>query len=93
MISSLVVADPAQLLPNVATRMGALGLGVNAVIDRFDHRHPDGLIIKFAFLDGRQKLLDQELHAERVVALRRVTARRSEDIAATDGSSDSTDVA
>jgi predicted transcriptional regulator len=72
MITSLVVAYPNEILRTVADRMAALGLGVIPVVDRADAHHLDGLITQFDLLNARQKLLEEERHAERVLTLRRV---------------------
>jgi chloride channel protein, CIC family len=69
------VAHLDEILRRVADRMAALGLGVLPVVDRADPRHLDGLVTQFDLLRARQKLLEEERHAERVLTLRRV--RRS----------------
>jgi CIC family chloride channel protein len=75
MISSLVVAHPDEILRSVADRMAATGLGVLPVVDRADARHLAGLITQFDLFGARQKLLEEERHAERVLTLRRVHTR------------------
>ncbi len=72
MIRSLVVAHPDEILRTVADRMAALGLGVLPVVDRANMHHLDGLITQFDLLEARQKLLEEERHAERVLTLRRL---------------------
>ena len=72
MIPPRVVAHPDEILRGVADRMAALGVGVLPVVDRKDPRHLDGLVTQFDLLDARQKLLEEERHAERVLTLRRV---------------------
>jgi predicted transcriptional regulator len=84
MIAPTAIAYPDEILRSVADRMAALGLGVIPVVDRDDTGHLDGLITQFDLLAARQKLLEEERHAERVLRLRRVTARPAEDTAATD---------
>lgn len=74
MMSSQVVAHPDEILRSVADRMAALGLGVLPVVDRADAHHLDGLITQFDLLAARQKLLEEERHAERVLTLRRVNS-------------------
>ncbi|MHB8505297.1 MAG: hypothetical protein ACYDEN_06195, partial [Acidimicrobiales bacterium] len=59
-------------LRGVADRMAALDLGVLPVVDRTDTRHLDGLVSQFDLFAARQKLLEEERHAERVLTLRRV---------------------
>ena len=54
--------------------MAALGVGVIPVVDRADTGHLDGLVTQFDLLEARQKLLEEERHAERVLTLRRVRA-------------------
>jgi CIC family chloride channel protein len=83
MLQPVAVAHPDEILRRVADRMAGLGLGVLPVVDRHDPRHLDGLVTQFDLLDARQKLLEEERHAERVLTLRRVrptapvaTARR-----------------
>ena len=58
--------------------MAALGVGVIPVVDRADPDHLDGLITQFDLLAARQKLLEEERHAERVLTLRRVSPHREE---------------
>jgi H+/Cl- antiporter ClcA len=72
MISASVVAHPDEILRSVADRMAALGLGVLPVVNRADVHQLDGLITQFDLLEARQKLLEEERHAERVLTLRRV---------------------
>ncbi len=55
--------------------MAALGLGVLPVVDRSDPRYLDGLVTQFDLLEARQKLLEEERRAERVLTLRRLRAR------------------
>ncbi|MHB1536324.1 MAG: chloride channel protein, partial [Acidimicrobiales bacterium] len=73
MVSSVVVAYPDEILRTVADRMAALGLGVIPVVERADSSHLAGLITQFDLLGARQKLLEEERHAERILTLRRVT--------------------
>jgi CBS domain-containing protein len=79
MISSLTVAHPDEILRAVADRMAALGFGALPVVDRTRPHHLDGLITNFDLLEARQKLLEEERHAERVLTLRRVTVSRNDD--------------
>jgi CIC family chloride channel protein len=72
MIAPKAVAHPDEILRGVADRMASLGLGVLPVVDRADPGHFDGLVTQFDLLDARQKLLEEERHAERVLMLRRV---------------------
>ena len=77
MIPSASVAHPDEILRSVADRMAALGLGVLPVVDRSEPSQLNGLITQFDLLNARQKLLEEERHAERVLTLRRVAVRRN----------------
>lgn len=72
MVTPIAVAHPDEILRSVADRMASLGLGVLPVVDRSDPHHLDGLVTQFDLLDARQKLLEEERHAERVLTLRRL---------------------
>jgi CBS domain-containing protein len=78
MIAPTAIAYPDEILRSVADRMAALGIGVIPVVERADTEHICGLITQFDLLTARQKLLEEERHAERVLTLRRVTPRRPE---------------
>jgi H+/Cl- antiporter ClcA len=80
MIAAVAVAYPDEILRAVADRMAAQGVGVIPVVDRADPGHLDGLITQFDLLQARQKLLEEERHAERVLTLRRVTASRDKGV-------------
>jgi H+/Cl- antiporter ClcA len=80
MIVPVAVAYPDEILRAVADRMAGLGLGVLPVVDRADSGHLDGLITQFDLLQARQKLLEEERHAERILTLRRVTTPRAEQV-------------
>ena len=80
MIPPVAVAYPDEILRTVADRMAALGLGVLPVIDRANPDHLDGLVTQFNLLQARQKLLEEERHAERVLTLEGITGRRSQEI-------------
>ena len=84
MLPPTVVAYPDEILAGVADRMATLGLGVLPVVDRSDHGHLDGLVTHFDLLAARQKLLEEERHAERVLTLRRVRTDGVGDPRATD---------
>jgi H+/Cl- antiporter ClcA len=93
MIPPVAVAYPDEILRTVADRMAALGLGVLPVIDRKNPHHLDGLVTQFNLLRARQKLLEEERHAERVLTLEGITGRRSQEIIAaapSDASDDTT---
>jgi CBS domain-containing protein len=72
-----LVAYPDEILRAVADRMAALGLGVLPVVSRQDPQRLEGILTQFDLLDARQKLLEEERKAERVLTLRRVTGRRT----------------
>ena len=71
---SVAVAYPDEILRPVADRMAAAGIGVMPVVERGDDGHLIGLITQFDLLAARQKLLEEERRAERVLTLRRVQA-------------------
>jgi chloride channel protein, CIC family len=73
MLRPLVTAHPDEVLRSVADRMAAHGIGVIPVVDRDDSHRIDGLVTQFDLLEARQKLLQEERHAERVLTLRRVS--------------------
>ena len=90
MITPVAVAYPDEILRSVADRMAALDVGVIPVVDRADRGHLEGLITQFDLLTARQKLLEEERHAERVLTLRRVSSRREDIVAETSGTDDAT---
>ncbi|MHB1599791.1 MAG: hypothetical protein ACYCXY_13110, partial [Acidimicrobiales bacterium] len=93
MISSLVVAHPDEILRSVADRMAATGDGVHPMLDRADVRHPDVSITQFDLFGSRQKLVEEERHAERVLTLRRVnTSRRNGELVSVEDPSESAGV-
>ena len=79
MLRSLTVAYPDEVLRAVADRMAALGLGAMPVVERSDPDHLVGLIDQFQLLEARQKLLEEERHAERVLTLTWLRARPTKD--------------
>ena len=84
MIPPIAMAHPEEILRSVADRMAACDLGVIPVVDSNDTSHLVGLITQFDLLQARQKLLEEERHAERVMTLRWVATGRAENGAATD---------
>lgn len=70
------LAFPDEILRGVADRMASLGLGVLPVVAREDWRLLDGLVTQFDLLEAREKLLEEERHAERVLTLRRARQSR-----------------
>jgi CBS domain-containing protein len=72
MMAPTAIAYPDEILRSVADRMAGVGVGVIPVVDRADTTHIHGLITQFDLLTARQKLLDEERHAERVLTLRRL---------------------
>ena len=79
MITSPSVARPDEVLRNVADRMAALGLGALPVVDPARPQRLEGLVTQFDLLEARQKLLEEERHAERILTLRKVTASKSDE--------------
>jgi H+/Cl- antiporter ClcA len=65
-------AFPDEVLRSVADRMAGLGVGVIPVVDRDDPDRLVGLLTQFDLLMARQKLLEEERRAERVLLVRRV---------------------
>jgi chloride channel protein, CIC family len=61
-----------EVLRSVADRMAGLGVGVIPVVDRDDPGRLVGLLTQFDLLMARQKLLEEERRAERVLLVRRV---------------------
>jgi CIC family chloride channel protein len=72
MISPLAVAYPDEILRGVADRMAALGLGVLPVLDRSTGHRVTGIVTQFDILSAREKLLEEERRAERILTLRRI---------------------
>jgi CBS domain-containing protein len=79
MVTSPSVARPDEVLRNVADRMAALGLGALPVVDPSCPQRLEGLVTSFDLLEARQKLLEEERHAERILTLRKVTAPKSDE--------------
>jgi chloride channel protein, CIC family len=71
MVDPVALAHPDEILRGVADRMAHEGLGVLPVVVREDPALLLGLITQFDLLQARQKLLEEERHAERVLRLRR----------------------
>ena len=72
MSRSMTVAYADEILRGVADRMAASGFGVLPVVERNDPDHLIGIVTQFDLLDARQKLLEEERRAERILTLRRV---------------------
>jgi chloride channel protein, CIC family len=88
-----VTAYPDEILRSVADRMAEHSVSAIPVIDRRDATHLDGLVTQFDLLKAREKLLVEERRTERVLSLKRITARgRSREVLKTvefeDGDSD-----
>ena len=75
MLSPVALAHPDEVLRTVADRMVQHGLGVLPVVERADAARLVGLVTQFDLLQARQKLLEEERHAERVLTLRRATPK------------------
>jgi CIC family chloride channel protein len=82
MIPPMAVAHPDEILRAVADRMAHGGLGVLPVVDRAAPTRLVGLITQFDLLEARQKLLEEERHAERVLTLRRASGANGDAIRA-----------
>jgi len=72
MVRPVSVAHPDEILRSIADRMASLELGVLPVVDRSDPTRLLGLISQFDLLRARQKLLEEERTAERILTLRRL---------------------
>ncbi|HET6965812.1 MAG TPA: chloride channel protein [Acidimicrobiales bacterium] len=72
MTRAIAAAHPDEVLTAVAHRMAAGALGVLPVVDRDNPRHLLGLLTQFDLMMARQKLLEEERKAERVLTVRRV---------------------
>jgi H+/Cl- antiporter ClcA len=77
MATSPVVARPDEVLRTVADRMAARGLGALPVVDRADPQRLEGLVTQFDLLEAREKLLEEERHAARILTMRRITGPRN----------------
>ena len=75
MLTTYTVAHPDEILRAVADRMAVSALGVLPVVEPDQPRRLQGLITHFDILNARQKLLEEERHAERVLTLRRVSSK------------------
>ena len=75
MLSPVALAHPDEVLRTVADRMVQHGIGVLPVVERADTARLVGLVTQFDLLQARQKLLEEERHAERVLTLRRATPK------------------
>ena len=71
MLSPMALAYPDEVLRTVADRMVQHGLGVLPVVERSDASRLVGLVTQFDLLQARQKLLEEERNAERILTLRR----------------------
>jgi H+/Cl- antiporter ClcA len=77
MITPVGEAYPDEILRTIADRMAELQLGVLPVVDRDDPSRFVGLVTQFNLLEARQKLLEEERHAERVLLVRRPNQRKA----------------
>jgi H+/Cl- antiporter ClcA/predicted transcriptional regulator len=73
MLAPVGLAYPDEVLRTIADRMAHVRLGVLPVVDRADTTKFVGLVTQFDLLDARQKLLEEERKAERVLLVRRTT--------------------
>jgi CIC family chloride channel protein len=79
MVPPVAVAYPDEIMRSIADRMASLELGVLPVVDRSDPTMLVGLISQFDLLRARQKLLEGERTAERILTLPRVRGPLRED--------------
>jgi H+/Cl- antiporter ClcA len=79
-IQPVAFAYPDEILRSVADRMAAHGVGVIPVVNRNEKDHLEGLVTQFDLLQARQKLLEEERHAERILTLKGITGRRSQGV-------------
>jgi chloride channel protein, CIC family len=79
MLAPRAVAHPDEILRGVADRMAHAGLGVLPVVERADPAVLVGLVTQFDLLSARQKLLEEERKAERVLGVRRPAERVTQD--------------
>jgi chloride channel protein, CIC family len=75
MLSPVALAYPDEVLRTVADRMVQHGIGVLPVVERADATQLLGLVTQFDLLQARQKLLEEERKAERVLTLRRAAPK------------------
>jgi chloride channel protein, CIC family len=80
MLTPLGLAYPDEILRTIADRMAHVRLGVLPVVDRTDPSRFVGLVTQFDLLEARQKLLEEERKAERVLILRRPSERAAPDL-------------
>jgi CIC family chloride channel protein len=85
MSQPVAVAFPDETLSTVADRMAQYDLGVLPVVERRRLRRVEGLVSQFALLTARQRLLEEERHAERVLVVRRLKPRNGSAPTAGDG--------
>jgi H+/Cl- antiporter ClcA len=71
MLTPVGLAYPDEILRTIADRMAHVRLGVLPVVERSDPTRFVGLVTQFDLLDARQKLLEEERKAERVLLVRR----------------------
>jgi CBS domain-containing protein len=83
MLAPVAVAYSDEILRTVADRMVHEGIGVLPVVEHADTSRLVGLLTQFDLLRARQKLLEEERHAERVLTLRRAAPSNSHALGAT----------
>ncbi len=76
MLTTYETAHPDEILRAVADRMVADGIGVLPVVEGGGPVRLRGLITQFDILNARQKMLEEERHAERVLTIRRLEDER-----------------
>ncbi len=80
MLQEYEVAHSDEILRAVADRMVSRTLGVLPVVERSDAGRLDGLVDLFDLFGARQKLLEEERHAERVLRLRRLRPQAEQEL-------------
>ncbi|OYV65394.1 MAG: hypothetical protein B7X07_03255, partial [Actinobacteria bacterium 21-64-8] len=76
MVAPRVVAYEDEILRSVADRMASTATGVVLVVSRSHDRELVGLLTVFHLLEARQKLLEEERHAQRILRLRSTSRAR-----------------
>jgi CIC family chloride channel protein len=86
--AAVTLAYPDEVLRSIADRMASRGVGVIPIVDPADTTRLEGLITQFNLLTARQKLLEEERHAERILTLHWLRPSRQTLDVSTEESSD-----
>jgi CIC family chloride channel protein len=73
----LIVAHPDESLRSVANRMSERKVGAMPVVERGEPAVLKGIITQFDLLTGRERMLQEERHRERLLRVRPLPRRRS----------------